>query len=130
MPKKNADQAHIRFTVDVVLDANGEDHDYLGQRMNNAFARAMASGALTGETSAEVDEQRAKTTLLTPEAAALCEDEVAAWLSGQIESGTMSLERLARVMARYALADPADMRLELVERMNPAEVVWPESHRG
>ncbi len=114
---KIKDQAHIRFTLDAVIDANGEDHDYLAQRMNSAFARAIGDGALTGDSAAEVDVHQSKLTLLSPRAAALDEDEVAAWLSTQIESGSMPLERLALLMARYALADPADMREELAERM-------------
>jgi hypothetical protein len=54
---------------------------------------------------------------LSPAAAALTEDEIATWLSLQIESGAMGLESLTTLMARYALANPADMRNELAERM-------------
>jgi len=45
------------------------------------------------------------------------EDEIADWLSRQIEDGAMKLEDIPRLMARYALADPNDMKAELAERM-------------
>lgn len=45
------------------------------------------------------------------------EDEIADWLSRQIKDGAMSLEDIPRLMARYALADPNDMKAELAERM-------------
>lgn len=111
------DQAHIHFRLDVVLDANGEDHDYLGQRMNSELARAIGNGALTFDSDAEVETYNAQLTLMTPQAAALDEDQLAAWLSQQIEDGHIPIEDVARRMARYALSDPADMRGEFAERM-------------
>lgn len=111
------DIAHVRFTVSAAIQANGENHELLAQRMNSAFGHAIGNGAITGDTAAETDELDAKTVLLSPEAAALDEDEIANWISGQIESGSMRLEDVARLMARYALADPAEMREELAERM-------------
>lgn len=115
------DQAHLRFTLDVVLNANGEDHDYLGQRMNSAFAQAMGNGALTGDSAAEVEVQEASTTLLTPEAASLDEEQIADWLADQLDSGSMFLEDVPARMARYALTDPASMREEFAERMGLCE---------
>jgi len=111
------DTAHIRFTLDVVLEANGEDHEYLAQRMNSAFGRAIGDGAITGESAAETDVVDARTVLLTPQAAGLDEDQVATWICELIESGSMRLEDLPRLMARYALSDPAEMREEFAERM-------------
>lgn len=113
----NKDIAHVRFIVNATIAANGENHDMLAQRMNSAFGHAIGNGAITGETAAETQLVEAKTLLLSPEAAALDEQEIADWISGQIESGSMRLEDLARLMARYALADPAEMREELAERM-------------
>lgn len=128
------DQTHVRFTLDAVIDLNGEDETYIGQRMNSAFARAISDGALTGDTDATVDVYTAQTTTLRPEAAALDEEAVAVWLSLQIESGAMLLEDLAKTMARFALTDPAQMRDELAERMRAesAAVVEtsPVSQRG
>lgn len=120
------DRAHLRFTLDVVLDANGEDHDYLGQRMNSAFAQAIGNGALTGDTGAEVDSQDAMTTLLTASAAGLDEDQVANWIGDQLESGGMLLEDVPKLMARYALTDSAQMRDEFVERMGLDEDESPQ----
>lgn len=47
----------------------------------------------------------------------LAEEDVARWLSRQIEDGQMMLEDIPQLMARYALADPAQMRAEIAERM-------------
>lgn len=111
------DIAHVRFTVDAVIAANGEDHDMLAQRMNSAFGQAIGNGAITGETAAETETLTAGTILLSPEGASLDEQKIASWISGQIESGSMAMDEVARLMARYALADPAEMREELAERM-------------
>lgn len=45
------------------------------------------------------------------------EDEIADWLSRRIEDGDLKLEDIPRLMARYALANPDDMRAEIAERM-------------
>lgn len=45
------------------------------------------------------------------------EDEIADWLSRRIEDGDLKLEDIPRLMARYALAKPDDMRMEFAERM-------------
>ncbi len=123
MPINSANLAHIRFTLEAVIDAKGEDHEYLGQRMNSSFGQAIASARanITSNTAATVESISAKTTLLTPEAAALDEDEVYKWIAGQIEDGNMEVERLPLLMARYALADPAETRNELAERMGLSE---------
>jgi hypothetical protein len=117
MTEQSKDLAHIHYRLNVVLEANGEDHDYLGQRMNSALAQAIGNGALTGESAATVGASEAKLTLLTPQAASIDEDQLATWLSMQIEDGHMRIEDMARLMARYALSDPADMLEEFAERM-------------
>lgn len=45
------------------------------------------------------------------------EEDIARWLSRQIEDGHMALEDIPQIMARYALADPAQMSVEIAERM-------------
>lgn len=47
----------------------------------------------------------------------LGEDDIAGWVSRQIEDGHMALEDIPQLMARYALADPAQMMVEIAERM-------------
>jgi hypothetical protein len=125
-----ADLAHVRFTLNAVINAGGEDHDYLSQRLNSAFGQAIGNGAITGDTAATVEELSANTTLLTPQAAALDEDEVSKWISDQIEDGNMDVEHLPRLMARYALTDPAEMRSELAERMGLFEEEEGGAQRG
>lgn len=111
------DQANINFTLSVTIDANGESHEDLKHHIEKSFQHAIETGALTGHSMATVDDYTVETKLIVPEAAALDEDEIANWLSMQIEDGHMRLEDLSKLMARYALSEPGDMRMELAERM-------------
>lgn len=111
------DQANINFTLSVTIDANGESHEELRRHIEKSLQYAIDTGALTGHSMATVDEHSFQTKLIGPEAAALDEDEIASWLSIQIEDGHMRLEDLSKLMARYALSEPGDMRMELAERM-------------
>lgn len=45
------------------------------------------------------------------------EDEIAEWLSRQIEDGAIKLEDIPRLMAKYAMTDPDVLRAEFAERM-------------
>lgn len=117
MTTKTPDQFHVRYVVDAIIDANGEGHDYLGQRMNSAFAKAIGDGALTSDTESTVDTYTARVIPIETAGANLDEEELASWIAGQIESGSMRLEEIPLLMARYALSDPADLRNEFVERM-------------
>lgn len=54
---------------------------------------------------------------LAAKAADLDADEIATYLADRIENGQMRLEDIPIMMARYALADPAAMRLEFAERI-------------
>lgn len=111
------DQANINFTLSVTIDANGESHEELRRHIDKSFRYAIETGALTGHSMATVDEHSFETKLIGPEAAALDQDEIASWISMQIEDGHMRLEDLSKLMARYALSEPGDMRMELAERM-------------
>lgn len=113
----NQEQMHVSYTLTAVINTNGEDPDFIGQRMNSAFAHAVGNGALTSDTEAEVDTHSANVHVLTPQAASLDEDQIMKWISQQIEDGHMALENLPLMMARYALADPSQMREEFAERM-------------
>ena len=107
----------ISVRVEAVLEMNGEDRVVLQEHMQRSFERAIGMGALTGETYAEVEEHSMTLTAMNEAEAALDEAKVEAWIAGQIESGSMRLEDVCKLMARYALADPAEMRMELAERM-------------
>lgn len=110
------DRVHVRFVLNAVLNANGEDPDYLGQRINSRFAPML--NTLTDGTEATIDAVDASTMALSKEAAELHPDQIEAWIRQQIEGGHMELERVPVLMARYALADPALMREEFAERMS------------
>lgn len=115
------DQAHIRVTMDIVLSANGEDHDYLAQRMNSALFGAIHSESLlTLDSDAQVHTNNFKTALLSDEAAALTEAQVTQWLAGRIQSGALPAHEIPALLARLALSDPGDIREEMAEQMSAA----------
>ena len=58
---------------------------------------------------------------MTPVEHQLDEDAIENWIARQVEDGHMDVERLPLLMARYALATPAQMKLELSERMGMDE---------
>lgn len=51
----------------------------------------------------------------------LSEDELAAYFQSRIEDGDLDLEDIPRLMARYALMDPAEFVDEMHERMEMTE---------
>jgi len=114
----NQEQASLRLAANIVLDLKGEDAEAMAERIERTVYEAtFGEGIVTGSTKAEVHEHYFDVVLLTPKAARLDEDEVATWLSRQIEDGHIDLEQIPKLMARYALADQAEMRNELAERM-------------
>ena len=107
-------QVVVDVTYEGVADENLQPLE-IGLSRN--LDRFVGSGGLTPDGIEQVRTYQTEVITLSPAAAALTEDEIATWLSLQIESGAMGLESLTTLMARYALANPADMRNELAERM-------------
>lgn len=70
----------------------------------------------------ELEDYQYSVVQLSEGAESLYEDEIAEWISLQIESGSFDLEDLPRRMARWALSSPADMRNELAERMGKESI--------
>lgn len=64
------DQVRIRLTIEVLLDANGEDHDYLAERMQSAVYGVIAEGGIrekglfTGDSSAVLVEHQTSTCIV------------------------------------------------------------------
>lgn len=56
--------------------------------------------------------------VLTPEAAALDEAALGDWFEQQIMSGDIELGSIPALLARYALAQPGEVRMELVKSMS------------
>lgn len=110
-------QIHVRFTLDAIVDTNGESHQTLASHLERSMDQAVGNGAITGSSAAEVSEYSSAVRVLENEAVNLTEDELATYFSTQIENGSMELERIPVMMARLALRDPADVRVEMAERM-------------
>lgn len=120
--KTTQEQASLRFAANLTLDLNGENAEAMAERMERTVYEAtFGAGALTGSTEAEVNEHYFDVVLLTPQAASIDEEGLAEWLSAQIDGGHIALEDIPKLMARYALTDPADLRNELAERMFPQD---------
>ncbi|WP_137917131.1 hypothetical protein [Hydrogenophaga sp. 2FB] len=111
------EQVHLRFTLDAVIDTNGEGHQALAAHLEKSMAQAVGNGAITGHTAAEVQDYTSNVSIMDKGAMALSEDDLSSYFSNQIESGAMDLERIPLMMARLALRDPADVRVEIAERI-------------
>lgn len=114
------DLAKIRVTIDVTLQANGEDHDYLAQRMNSALFGAINANSnelLTKDSDAKVTKHGLffKTSLLSPEAANLTEQDVQQWIIRQINDPLLQPNDLPALLSHYALSDPAEIRQEIAD---------------
>ncbi|MCZ8254548.1 MAG: hypothetical protein O9327_02550 [Polaromonas sp.] len=119
----NTTQASLRFAANFVLDLNGENAQATAERIEKAVYEAtFGNGVVTGSSSAEVNEHDFDVVLLAPEAVRIDEGDLADWLSHQIEGGHIALEDVPKLMARYALVDPAEMRNEFAERMFPQAI--------
>ena len=113
-------EVHLDLTVRY---SNVEEGDDVRASLESAVFRQIGAGMLTSNfPDIEVDEYRLKVVQLTGGAQHLDEDEIAQWISLQIESGSFDLEDLPRRMARWALSSPADMRNELAERMGKESI--------
>ena len=111
------DLVHIELVLNIVYDANGVDPVSLRNIVENAIEREMANGGMTGGSDAVVNTRESEVVLMSPAAAGLDQEALAAWFQVQIESGSFPLRSLAHLMAEYALATPANMRIEFAERM-------------
>jgi len=72
---------------------------------------------LTGHTEVEVETWGIQIQALEGPEASLGESEVEDWFRGLMESGSMRLEEVPKLLARYALSTAESARSELAERM-------------
>lgn len=108
----------LQLVIDVEYTPGSPEAAELKRLLESTVSRFIGSGGLSSDSSAEVENYEVKVIDYDRGAAALAEDEIATWISLQIESGGFSLETLPRQMAVYALANPVDMRNEFAERMH------------
>ncbi len=114
-----ADPVHVRVSIDVCFDANGERAEHLRARLEQALARAIGGGLLSGETTAEVDSYTTRVTTLTPEAVALDHVVVSRWLMQRRKDSELDSGDLAELASRYALtSDRGSLLNELAERID------------
>lgn len=108
---------HVQLAINIAFDANGEDPKWLRDNAESAVRREFGNGGITGGSDAVVEEYDVDAQLLSSDAFDLDEAELSTWLSDQIEDGHIALGDIPNLMARFALASPAAMRQEMVERM-------------
>lgn len=113
----------VRTTVEVEVAAKSVEVSEIALGIKARLSSFVDGRALAGESGAALGRVECRTEVVSPAAAALDEDEVAIFLSSPLESGSMRLEDVPRLMARYALSDPAQMREEFAERMGLDEDV-------
>lgn len=111
------DEAILHLALEVrYRDALGESEHLVGN-LYRLVSRGTGEGLLTGGLDAYVDTHASHVFQVTPAADALDEEQIASWVSRQIEEGHFSLEDLPLRMARWALTHPAQLRNEIAERM-------------
>lgn len=110
-------KTHVRLVLDVSYDDMGISPRVLQNMLEQMVSHAIGNGALTGGLEATVDEWTVSTATIPGDAMDLDEEEVASWLSSQMEDGQIDPARIPVLMARYALTDSAQMKAELAERM-------------
>lgn len=106
----------IRVIVEAIYSGEARDIDWLRPSVESESERSIAAGLLSHGHATPTD-FTVKVLGSRQEEVDLDEDQLSEWIAGSIESGAMKLEDIPRLMARYALADPAEMRSELAERM-------------
>lgn len=111
------DEAVLHLVLEVrYRDAVGEVEHLVGN-LYRLVSRGTGEGLLTGDLEAYVDTHASHVFQVTAPADALDEEQIASWVSRQIEEGHFALEELPLRMARWALTHPAQMRNEIAERM-------------
>lgn len=108
----------LRVVIDVRFDTTDcEAPKALRAEVENNITAAIGRGVLAGASDAVVDQHDVRVFELDSAAADLDQSTVANWLGGLLESGSMRLEDVPELLARYALDDPVAMREEFAERM-------------
>lgn len=108
---------HLSMVLTVSYLSNGVTSDELQQKLKDVINVAIGEGRLTDSSAAYVEEWNAIVTEIPEPGMNLTEDDIADWIASQVGSGTMALEDIPLLMARYALRSPAEMRAEFAERM-------------
>ena len=104
----------VRLTLDVAYQLNGEEPNDMLNRLLELVQQAIGNGMLTGSTAAETEAYSVDAVVL-PEP--LAEEDIASYLSHQIEDGHVSLEGIPDRLARYGLMAPHVFVDEMRERM-------------
>lgn len=109
--------AHVRVTLHVGYCSNGADVAEIAAALQKRLDGAVGRGLLTDGSPATVDNFAISVRTLPASAASIDEPTIASWLQARVDSGSLNLEELIAMAARYALAEPDSMREEFAERL-------------
>lgn len=109
--------SNVHLVLDVTYMLNGEDPSTMASNLEKMVLHAIGECLLTGHTEAEVETHSYEATCLVPDEIALTEGQICDWIDQRIGEGDLAIKDIPRLMARYALADPAKMRKEILERI-------------
>lgn len=109
----------VKVVVSIEVEANlgGVDKGDFIQALNKRVQRAVGNGLLTGNSEVEVESWGIEIGAVEGPEQDLSEAEVEEWFRGLMESGSMRLEEVPKLLARYALSTAESARAELAERM-------------
>lgn len=112
--KQVPDRIHVVVSLNVDCDLKGMDADELRAQLHADVDRAIGNGILSGTTQAVVIASSLDAILVEEP---VSEDEVADFFLRNIENGSMRLEEVTTIMARYGLMSSGQFHLEMRERL-------------
>ncbi|WP_371436358.1 hypothetical protein [Polaromonas sp.] len=115
---RQAGDVVIHVAMEVIYASDGCPEKDIEVMLNRGMSEFINRGGLTGFDAPMVVEEHSVRVISVPlPADRIDEEQLTDWISRRIENGQLPLEEIPRMMARYALAHPADMRIEFAERM-------------
>lgn len=107
----------VGVSLNVIYREEGSDGERIKSIVDGVVASAVGGGLLEADGYGEVITWDASVDVLSTESRGLDEDDIAQWLESRVEDGELSVEDLARLAARYALANRAQLLNEIAERI-------------
>lgn len=111
------DALKVVVLMEVGARLGGLDKGEFMEALNHRLGWAVGDGLLTGNSEVEVDTWGIEIKALEGPEKDLTESAVEEWVRGLMESGSMRLEDVPKLLARYALASAESARAEIAERM-------------
>lgn len=110
-------QITISTALSITFRDDGYDPNDLCEMVEGAIQEAATRGLFTaeGESPCVVEDYRYDARPLRP----IAHEALVAWLTQQVQDGSLAIERLVEMVANYGAMNPAEFFAEMHERMTP-----------